>query len=802
MVDRSKYVILGFFLVTFFFAMGWGGISTQAGTDQFTEQTPAQEAMEEIQRRFNEPFTKSSGSTQLIQKAQNVVSKKSLIKALTIQERLADAEGLRVSSTSGPAHDVAKALNPSADTLDEKINALQAASNAEVSRAVRRLARTSDFESALSSDFNREAATADSAIYVVEHTLPAVEIQQGGGSGSSPLTDIQLRARDIVNTVNSDVTVFGSGIFSKEFNRVIGDSLLIVMPVAVVLILTFLILSFRDPFDLLLGLVCLGMAITWTFGFIGLVGIPFSIMIIAVPPLLIATGIDFGIHAINRYREEKPDERGTEAAMRKATDQLLVAFFIVTLTTVIGFLSNLTSAVTPIRQFGVVAAAGIVFTFLIFGVFLPAAKVWSQRWRDRLGAPTFSTTALGSEGSLLGRLLPFGAKISRPSPEIFLLGVLVFTTATGFYATGVDTSFKREDFLPADDMPDPIENLPEPFAPSDYTAIGSLNYLEDKFEINPFNEVQVYVEGHLTSDYALESMARASRNPPDSIVSENRTAKAESIIDVIGAYARASPEFRRLVRSNDVDSNGVPDDSLERIYDELLSSPYRDEALNYITEDKRRARISFTVKTEAEPDEVVSDGKQVGDKFRLEVTPTGGTIVFQSLSEMIFLSAAKSLAVALIVTAVFLVLIYHVIERRASIGLANLVPVAVSVALIVGTMRALGVPFNALTATVLSITIGLGVDYSVHVTHRFVDEYDRTGDVHESLYESLRGTGGALTGSMLTDVSGIGALVLAVAPLLIQFGIITSISIFYSYVTSVVVLPPTLMVWEKFFGEY
>ena len=169
-------------------------------------------------------------------------------------------------------------------------------------------------------------------------------------------------------TVGGDIRVFGSGIFSAEFSNVIFDSLIITVPAAVVFIVLFLIYAYRDLLDLLLGAFALFMAIVWTFGFLGIAGIPFSQMMIAVPPLLLAVGIDFGIHAVNRYREDRRETDSVGEAMREATDQLLVAFFIVTGTTVIGFLANLVSDLTPIRDFGVVAAVGIVFTFLIFGI--------------------------------------------------------------------------------------------------------------------------------------------------------------------------------------------------------------------------------------------------------------------------------------------------------------------------------------------------------------------------------------------------------------------------------------------------
>ena len=140
--------------------------------------------------------------------------------------------------------------------------------------------------------------------------------------------------------------------------------------------------------------------------------------------------------------------------------------------------------------------------------------------------------------------------------------------------------------------------------------------------------------------------------------------------------------------------------------------------------------------------------------------------------------------------------IYWVIEGRPSLGLVNVVPVVVTVALLAGTMRYLGIPLNAITGTMLALTIGLGVDYSVHVVHRFADEHHQA-DLVTALDRTVRGTGGALLGSMLTTVFGIGVLALAVFPAIGQFGILTALSIIYAFFTSLLVLPPVLVIWSR-----
>jgi predicted RND superfamily exporter protein len=438
-----------------------------------------------------------------------------------------------------------------------------------------------------------------------------------------------------------------------------------------------------------------------------------------------------------------------------------------------------------------------VFTSLVFGVFLPAAKVELDRLRRRYPIPTFSTKPLGSEGSRLGRALSGGVPIARRFAVPFLLAMLLLSGGMAYYATGVDTSFSNEDFLPPEDNPAYLNALPEPFAPSDYTVTEVTHFLEDKFQSTQGDTVIVYVEGPLTRDYALEAIYRAGDDPPDSFVESDGHAETTSIVTVIRDYQQQDPEFRRLVARNDRNANGIPDDNLGAVYDYLLSSPARDQALRYMTEDRRSAQVVYTVEASASQAEITDDARTVADRFRFEATATGSVVVFKAISDLILRSALLSLAAALIGTAVFLVFSYWLLEGKPSLGLANLFPIVVTVAFIAGSMRYFGISFNAFTATILAITIGLGIDYSVHVTHRFVDEYHQR-PLYEALDRTVRGTGGALAGSMLTTVFGIGTLVLSVFPAIGNFGTLTGLSVIYSFVASLLVLPSALAVWARF----
>ncbi|MEA1931881.1 MAG: MMPL family transporter [Euryarchaeota archaeon] len=790
-VNRSKTVIVVFLLVTAAFVGGLGSISTESGQQQFIEDLPSFQAIEDINEDFGSSFSDETTSTTLIQEATNVLAKGALVDMLETRNRIEETGALRVSETSTVAETIATTLDPEASTRDQQLRAVERATPTEIDEAVREAADTnSGFTGQLSDDFNRESASASATQGSVTHRAgPGEGAATGPGGASEYPPNKEERMERLVNDDSSTIWVQGTP------PNTTGITTTVVLPSALVLIMLFLVVAYRDLVDVLIGLLAIVMTLVWTFGFIGLAGIPFAVLLIAVPPILIAIGIDFGIHSINRYREERVTGKGISESMILTTDQVSVAFFIVVGTSAIGFLSNVVSPFPPTRDFGIVAAAGIVFTFLIFGVFVPALKVTVDRAREKYPIPTFSQAPFGSERSPLGRLLAVGVTVSKRGPVVFLLLALVLTGGAGVYATDVGTGFSPDDFNPEAETPEYLQYLPESIRPpAEFDYVRLNDYLDENFEQD--GQVQMYIEGDMRRNTALEEIHRAGEDPPPTFRTDTRQAETESIVTVIESRAEQDPEFRALVDRNDRNDNGIPDRNLPRIYDELGE----DTTSGFLDADRRSTRVLYTVDGDADDDVVTDEAYSLSENFRTNAQPTGTNVIFDEAISLVFESVVQSLVLTLIGAALFLVAAYWVIEGSPSLGVVNVIPIVVTVVALVASMRALDISFNAINGTILAIAVGIGIDYSVHVVHRFADEYHER-DLYEALQRTVVGTGGALTGSMLTTVFGIGVLVLALNPALGAFGALMSLSVLYAYLSSLIVLPSVIVVWARLRGD-
>jgi predicted RND superfamily exporter protein len=791
-ITRPEVIILLFLAVTVVFITGLGTIQTESGQQQFIEDLPSFEALEDVQRDFGASFPEETTASTLVQRSQNVLAKPALLAMLRTQKRIADMDSLRVTSTTSPARTVAETLDPDADTLEEQVRAVELATPTEIDRAVR-IADDRDptFADDLSTDFNARAASASAAETSVTHRAgPGVG---GGGGGPGGGTEFpenrEERIESAISTTTSDIRVLGST------PDTIGATLVLVLPAALLFIILFLTIAYRDPVDLLIGVIAIVLTLIWTFGFLGLTGIPFAVLLVAVPPLLLAIGIDFGIHAVNRYREERVDGKSIDQSMRLTTNQVTVAFFIVTGTSAIGFLSNVVSAFPPTRDFGVVAAAGVIFTFLLFGIFVPATKVYVDRLRKKYPVPTFAETPLGSESSPLGRLLSVGVVVADRAPVLFLALMILASAGGGVYASGVDTGFSPDDFLPAEETPDALQVLPEPFRPpAEFEYVKLDNFRDRKFEQT--GQVLMLVRGPMMADSALEQLHRASQEPPPSFERDGREAEAQSIISVIESQARRDPEFRRLVERNDANDNGIPDDNLRQVYDALGETPAGERLNEFLSADRRSALVIYSVDGDTADDVVTAEARTVATQFRSEAQPTGNAVIFDEALGLVFETVIQSLVLTLLGATTFLVVIYWTLEGKPALGVANMLPIGLTLIALVASMRALGVKFNAINGTILAIAIGLGIDYSVHIVHRFIDEFHER-ELIQALERTVVGTGGALTGSMLTTVFGVGVLAVALNPAVAVFGLLIGLSVFYAYLASIFVLPSILVLWTR-----
>ena len=185
-----------------------------------------------------------------------------------------------------------------------------------------------------------------------------------------------------------------------------------------------------------------------------------------------------------------------------------------------------------------------------------------------------------------------------------------------------------------------------------------------------------------------------------------------------------------------------------------------------------------------------------GDDDAIDVTSQ--SVISVTLTEEMTNSQTTAIVTTIAAALAILLLFFWVTLRQPSLAFIAIGPIVLVLFWIVGTMALLGIPYTLVTATITALSIGIGVDYTIHIIHRYREEFARIRNPEIAAIHTLSTTGTALLGSALTTAIGIGMLIFSPVPALQQFGITATIAIAYSLIVSVVLVPPAMTLWGAY----
>ena len=187
-------------------------------------------------------------------------------------------------------------------------------------------------------------------------------------------------------------------------------------------------------------LVALTAALSWTYGIVALFGSEFTVLDIAVAPVILGLGIDYGIHMQKGY--ERKLSEGMRPSLAWTSSLILrLALSLSVITTVTAFLSNALSPIDPLRAFGTTLAIGVVCAFIATTVTVGAIHVISER-----------STGQSAQKSVKSREITKKASIFMDNGLAKVMVVVaILTLSSTLVSIGrLETSFELTDFLDKD----------------------------------------------------------------------------------------------------------------------------------------------------------------------------------------------------------------------------------------------------------------------------------------------------------------------------------------------------------------
>ncbi len=578
-----------------------------------------------------------------------------------------------------------------------------------------------------------------------------------------------------------NIRISGVPYVNKQFNDYIKMDISRSIPLVLLVMTIVFYLNFRSVRGVLLPLCTLGMAEIWTIGLMGHLGYKITSVGGTMPPLLIAVGSSYAIHILNQYYTEfdrisaTTKKKGIAAAM----SHISITVFLAGFTTVCSFMTLVTNRVSAIQQWAVFSAIGISFAVLIAITLIPAALALLPHTYPA----ALTRKQQKSKATFVEWLLPYivSAVTRHPKKVYAVAAVVVVFSIAGTLRLKVDTEFLH--YFKADDP-------------------ARLNVIEtgEKFG------------GGWGFSVILDSGAPGGAKTPEFLNTVEEVRKwltAEGNEDLNVGRTDAFPDFiKRMhmaMNNDDPAYFRVPENRMDIIdYLEIFSGEDEnsdgrvDDFEPYVDHDFQKNNILVRLSRKSALRVGTTEIKHLIDKIEkhLEQTlpgpysfaVTGYPLINVQLSHYVVMGQMENLALSLLMVAAVIIFLF----RKFSAGPLALIDMTVTILINFGIMGWFGIDLDMVTSIIASITVGIGIDDTIHFLNTYRLHQSRGEGISESIEKTILVAGKAIVFTSMALIFGFIAQATSKFMPVVLFSFLIAFTMLNTTIGSILLVPSAI----------
>jgi predicted RND superfamily exporter protein len=520
-----------------------------------------------------------------------------------------------------------------------------------------------------------------------------------------------------------------------------------------------------------------------TYGIIGWCQIEATPTIIALGPILMALGVAYGLHLSNRFTEEEGPN--AQIKMMKALSTTGRAIALSAMTTMIGFGSLMYTNLGPVFTVGLSLTLGIFVCLLCTFIMSPALAVLTDYNYKR------------KEGEW-HRLAQVVTEHNKPVLAVLLAITLISVGVLPLLQTNIDYL----DMVP-DDEPT-LEGIIKYSTEFNAGAFGMMIARGD-FQ-NNYDEIEDDAVDHLDQVDLLvagsEDGNREGLNDVEDVTaisltevmkavkfSSNQSTTLDNILNLLGLEEGIERSFWEILHEEEVAYSSIP--TVGRDFQKFLLNVFYDsitpEAISMIMDcpieggffkckfSKTLIYVDMPLKDIKGMESAVIGVNEVrnGHEYApVQISElTGVAAIGTSVNAQLISSQINTLVICIVLVFFVLTLTFG---RNWKLGLITTLPVVWVVSLEPLTFVALGQPLSLVTVMIGSIVIGVGIDFSIHITQRVMERgvnlpsvYNATAKTAQTLAEATVVTLVGLSAAFAINISALWWFVFIIVVLLI-----------------------------------
>lgn len=593
---------------------------------------------------------------------------------------------------------------------------------------------------------------------------------------------------DMISFIRSDLQVFGVGVLAF---------MIVIMAVI-----------FRQPRFVLLPVMTCGASVIIMLGFLGYVDWRLTVISSNFVALLLIISLAITIHLVVRYREyhvSEPEASQAELVWKTVAFMAKPCLY-TTLTTMVAFVSLVVSDIRPVIDFGWMMTIGLglslILSFLIIPaglMVLPKGQVEEKEDRSHLFTSIFSRfTERHPTGVLVASVAAaiaggYGAAqlqvenrfidYFHKSTEIYQGMSVIDRNLGGTISLDILLDAPKnwqEKSSVSEEVP--VDSpFADDFGTDDPFAAGDGDYGDDPLgEGDPFGEDPSAVDdGYWFTMEGLEEVKRL-HDYLDSLPEVGKVQSLAIAYQVGGDVSGGSLNNFELALMK----KSLPDDVKN-----VLITPY-------LSEENHQTRITLRV-METSPElkraELLKKIRQHAveelgfDADRVHMS--GLLVLYNNMLQSLFSSQIMTLG-AVFVGILFM---FVVLFRSLTLAVIAIVPNLLAALCVLGGMGLAGIPLDMMTITIAAITVGIGVDDTIHYIHRFRAEFARDGDYIAAMHRSHGSIGRAMFYTSVIIIFGFSILTLSEFIPTIYFGLLTGAAMLAAILAALTLLPRLIL---------
>ena len=586
-----------------------------------------------------------------------------------------------------------------------------------------------------------------------KHTMLSIELPVS--LKESQLSEIYLETSGQVKMAefppDVGVTVTGKPALMNSITGEMAKSNGPIIALAGLLMIVALLISFNHVKWSLLPIPVVFLGIIWSFGAMGFLHIPFTMVSMSAFPVLIGIGIDYAIQFHNRIDEEFTKGASPTKAVIETVSHVSMPVMIALIITAMGFVSLLTSSVPMTRDFGMLCLVGLFLCYLS-ALFVGITLLYIMEKMGLGKRATNGADAIANvpKDTMIGGIIEKVSDICIQRWHL-VLACALFLSLAGIYAdtqVQVNTDFKN--YVPQD-LPPLIDfrHMSDIFGGTDTVdLIVQADDITDPETLRWMDDFCIYLKSSRDQVYGFESIASLVKQANGGEIPQDQT------------------EIRRLIDS-------LPNQMRIRQldgHDTALIKLNVGQALSNLGAEGTDRLIKEIDK------DIAWHQPPPGVSVRL----TGDAVVMTTVITALTQGRTEMTLLGLVLIFVVLLLIYRDLIK----ALLPVLPMLVVIGWMGGVMYLADMKYTPLTACLGALILGVGSEYAILMMERFYEELAILGQPMEALKIASRRIGSALIASGLTTVFGFAALMSSPFLITNNFGTVTVLAIIFALLTT------------------